>query len=340
MHLPRPFRRASAAATVPAPASGSVDQYTIAHRFNADHDYDYFCVSVRVDPNELWAEDWDGDLWVIPYSTDGADEITWGEFERSRLVAVPVEAAAGVQATELVSRTRQRVLASFTRPETRPDPTSRQTTAAAAATTPEEASSMTDEQRRTLAAAYGLNPDEATEDQIMQSAQAAADARQPEEEPEPTPEPEVTPEVEPELVTAAVQIRSTLGLPASASDDDVARAAEELRNGAAAGARVAREQETRDLDQAVDAAVSDGRIPPSARDSWRAAIDPGEQPDTAASARAQRERDALAALPANRVPVRERGANPSASQDKSSLNRALAASGIKTENKEEVIRRG
>lgn len=336
MDLLRPFRRVSAAATTPAPASGSVDTYTIAHRFNSDHDYDFFCVSVRVDPDELWAEDWDGDLWVIPYSTDGADDVTWGEFQRARLVAVPVEASTGVQANQLVGRTRQRVLATFTRPETRPTHT---TPAAAAASTQEEPTIM-DVDTSLLRRRLGLS-DDATEEQITEA--LATEPESPEAERTPGSEVPTGPE------TPTAEVVETPEPVAAAEDRTVTVDRdqwEQVQRDAQAGATAARAQQAAELDQLVDAAVRDGRIAPSSRDGWRQAIDPGDQPDAPATARAAAEQQRLSGLATNRVPVNERAAapDPQAHANSSSLRRALAAVGANREGRPsgqgEVIRRG
>lgn len=339
---------AAAAATAPAPTVASVDTYTIRHRFNFDwamhqdefteeDTYSWWATSIRVDPDEVWAEDYEGNLWVVPFSTDGADEVTFGTPERARLVAVPVAASAGVQANQLVGRARQRVLAvNLERPD-KPGRTPNPTTAAVPPDT-EGSTDMDDAVREALARAHGLDPAASVEDVNAAVLAAQAEPQAPETPEVEAPAAEVEHEAVPELAAAA----AALGLPATATAEEIAATATEIRRGSEAGATVARSLEVQALDQAADAAVADGRIFPSARDSWRSAMDPGENPTPETIARAAAERQALAALSPNRVPVRERGATPDANAaGGASLTRALSASGL-TRNRstnEEVTRR-
>jgi hypothetical protein len=357
MDLLRPFRGGwdgvAMMAPSPAPAIASVDANTVRWRFDWEWCFDpdngaegdtswWWARSVRVDPNEVIADDGEGHLWSVPFSTDGTDTITWGEPQRVAETFVPVAAAEGAMATEVVRRRRQRVAASFAeRPDksTRPD---QPNPAASAATTEQEESTVMDVDTTLLRRRLGL-PDDATEEQIQQAL-----AAEPPETEERVPGSEEEQPAEPtaetrELEPAAAAVRETLGLPASATDEQVAQAARELRDGARAGAQEARHRQTTELDGLVDAAVQDGRIAPSARGAWRQAIDPGESPSAAATARADQERAALAALPTNRVPVTARGAAPSTDKNSGSLGRALAASGLsrrEAPKEGEVIRRG
>ena len=78
----------------------------------------------------------------------------------------------------------------------------------------------------------------------------------------------------------------------------VDRAAYEQLQADAAAGRAARDQQTRERrDALVTAAVSDGRIAPSARDEWRKGLDENEERTSAL----------LALLPKNTVPVAEIG---------------------------------
>lgn len=200
-----------------------------------------------------------------------------------------------------------------------------------------------------LARLHGLDPETATEDQVNAAVLAAPPTPDPEapETPEAeVPDPEVPAVPEPVAASEAVTLRTTLGLPASATDAQVANAAAELRAGVQEGRTARRAQVASELDADVDKAVLDGRIAPSARDAWRSAIDAGDNPDAASTARATAERQRLAAMATGRVPVSERGSMPDpTAAPAASLNRALAAAGVHTNGRSgaaqrEVIRRG
>jgi hypothetical protein len=358
MDIMRPFRggwaSAAAAATAPPPANASVDVAVVRQRFNWEWCFDsdngveqdtswWWARSIRVDPSEIIADDDEGNLWLVPFTTDGADEVTFGEPVRVRETYVPVAASAGAQATAMVSRAGQRVVASnLERPE-KPGRTTAPTTAAVPPDN-EGSTTMDETVRVALARQHGLDPDTATEADVNAAVLAAAEQPEPEPQPEPDPAPAAVPApagevpgsegpqppTSPDLAAAA----AALGLPATATAEEIAATATEVRRGSEAGAAVARSLETQTLDQEVDAAVSDGRIYPSARTAWRTAIDPGENPTAETIARAAAERQSLAALATNRVPVRERGATPDPAQagDSNSLARALAASGLGNRN--------
>lgn len=148
---------------------------------------------------------------------------------------------------------------------------------------------MTEEQRRALAAGYGLDPDSATEADIMAAATAAAAARAEESPPEPTaPEPVTEPVAEPVAASAR-----TVEVSAAQHEQTQSRLA-------AAEARLAARDEAdarAHRDGLVAAAVSDGRIAPSERTEWRTDL------DTAPEATER----ILARLTPNRIPVQARG---------------------------------
>jgi hypothetical protein len=293
-------------------ARASVDVSTIRERFNfgwamdsdngAEQDtYWWWACSVRVDPAEVIADDGEGGLWSIPFSTDGADEVTFGTPVRVRETFVPVDASEGVAATEAVTRRRQTVLASELAKPEKPD---RDNPAASRPRTEDAMSPGID--IAALRSRTGMSeedlPDDATEEQINAALAAEPEAETPEDTPEETPG--ETPEAEvPE--------------PAAASERTVTvdRAQwERTQRDAEAGAAARRSQLSAELDTEADDAVRDGRITPASRADWRSAIDPGENPDAAATARATAEKTALKGLTAGRVPVDgEKGTQPSAS---------------------------
>lgn len=347
------FEGVWAAAAAPAPPAtvASVDVGTIRQRFNYDWAMDsdngveqdtywWWARSIRVDPSEVIADDDEGGIWSVPFTTDGTDTVTFGTPVRVAETYVPVQAGEGAAATAAVQRRRQRVAASAIE---RPSKPARPNTQAAAESAPaNERNPMDATVLQALARLHGLDPETATEDQVNAAVLAAGDT--PPALPE-APAPELVVETPaPELVAASESsdLRELLGLPASATADQVAAAARELRDNATAGATAARTALASELDSEVDAAITDGRIAPSARDAWRSAIDPTRNP--AAAAQAERER--LGAMATGRVPVSERGGVPNpAATAAPSLNRVLSGlastrnrrSGASTQ---EVIRRG
>jgi hypothetical protein len=290
-------------ASAPSPAA-SVDVNTIRQRFNYEWTMDpendaetdtywWWACSIRVDPSEVIADDDEGNLWSIPFTSDGADEVTFGVPVRVREAFLPVTASDGAAATALVSRRRQRVLASELAKPDKPDRDN------PAATRPEEVAAMSPGiDIAALRTRTGLSvedlPDGATEEQINEAL---------------TKEPE-TPEEPPEVETAEPEEETA----ASERTVTVDRTQwEETQRDAAAGAAARRSQISAELDSEADAAVRDGRITPASRPQWRTAIDPGENPDAAATARAEAEKTALKGLAAGRVPVDgHRGTQPSA----------------------------
>ncbi len=310
---------------VKAGARASVDVSIIAQRFNyewatdpengvEEDTYWWWACSVRVDPDEVIADDAEGNLWSIPFTTDGEDTVTFGTPVRVRETFVPVAAADGVAATAVVSRRSQRVLASQL---AKPEKPARDNPAAARPQQEEEPVPL---DIAALRSRLGLSdeqlPDDATEEQIN-----AALAVEPEttevENSEAEPETETT-----ETGTAASERTVTLDRSQY----------EQLTRNAEAGATARREQLSAALDVEADAAVKDGRITPASRAEWRAAIDPGENPDAAATARAEAEKTALASLTPGRVPVTgERGKQNGPSDGEESLMAATRSRlGIKT----------
>lgn len=284
--------------------SASVDVGTVRQRFNFEwamsepvdgvDTYWWWARSIRVDPNEVVADDGEGNLWSVPWSTDGEDAVTFGEPIRVRETFVPVTASGdGAAATAVVQRRRQRVLpggAALEKPE-KPD---RSNPAASAATTQEEPTMDVDTTllRRRLGLA-----DDATEEQITEAL-----STEPEEPAAGVPEEEVEQRVE----TAVAAARQEERQKASASADGTVvfdkQAAEQLQADAKAGREARDEQISSDRDRAVAAAVEDGRIPPARREHWRKALD--ADPEGAAAT--------LNGLDKGLIPVTQRGSAASA----------------------------
>jgi hypothetical protein len=301
--------------TVPGQPAASVSVDRICQVFNFEwatsepveglDTYWWWVRDVRVDPDEVIATDGEGGVFRVPYSTDGEHDVTFGEPVEVRETYVDVTGAAAA-ASAAQARHGQRVLANqLARPEkpARDNP-------AATRPRPEEGAMSPGIDIAALRSRTGLSetelPDDATEDQINTALQAtpAEPVAEPETEPEATPEtapvtePEATPESEPAAASRTVAVDRTQF--------------EQMQRDAAAGAAARREQLSAALDRDADDAVLDGRITPASRGEWRAAIDPGENPDAPALARAEAEKKALKGLTAGRVPVDgPRGGQPS-----------------------------
>jgi hypothetical protein len=153
---------------------------------------------------------------------------------------------------------------------------------------------MTDEQRRALAAGYGLDPETATEADIMAAATAAAEARQAETPPAPTPEPEAAPEPEPVPVAAS--------LPAGVvaiDADELAR----LRAGAQTASELAAERATAQRDSVIAAALAEGRFAPARREHYERAW----QADPEGTRHLLTASETDGGLAPNTIPVQARG---------------------------------
>lgn len=310
-----------------APAALSVSTEVVWQRFNfewamgendAEPDtYWWWARDIRLDPNEVIADDEMGNLWSVPFSTDGEDALTFGTPVRVRETFVPLAAS-------------QRLVASFARPIKPP----RQPAAAAGANAadarpdPEGVTTM-DESVREMLAGMGLDPAAASEEQI-QAATVLAQARaetpgDPPADPPPEPDPDAEPDDEPADEPAGDREPA----PASASSPltiAVDRAQwEETQREIELSRQERRGNECRQLDTAASAAVLDGRIAPSVREAWRTEIDPGDRPDAASLARAQAAQAALAALPAGRVPLDARATIPDPAGDTFPANEPLPA---------------
>jgi hypothetical protein len=321
-----------------APAALSVSTDVVWQRFNfdwamGDNDveedtYWWWVRDIRLDPDEVIADDERGNLWSVPFTTDGEDAITFGAPQRVRETFVPLAAS-------------QRLAASFARPNKPP----RQPAVNAAEGRPEPEGVSMDDAVRQVLAGQGIDPDTASEEQI-QAAQTLADATpapgtgepaggtQPPQPPPPAsegtnplapsgvpggqiPTPPAGPPApgappaggtaDPAATPPEGQPPATGQPPASASSSltvAVDRAQwEETQREIALSRQDRRAAECSRLDGDVSAAVLDGRIAPSVRDSWRAVIDPGDNPTPASLARAQAEQAALAALPPGRLPL-------------------------------------
>jgi hypothetical protein len=148
---------------------------------------------------------------------------------------------------------------------------------------------MTPEQIAALAAGYGLDPDTATEADIMAAAQAAADARAAEADSSET-------ENAPEPITA----RSAVPEGAVLIDaDELAR----LRAGAQTAEQLAAERARADRDTVLRAAMGEGRFAPARREHWERQWE--HDPDGTRQLLTASEADG--GLAPNTIPVKARG---------------------------------
>lgn len=288
------------------PAALSVSHSLIRQRFNfdwcmgendADEDtYWWWARDIRVDPMEVIADDEEGNLWSIPFTTDGEDTITFGTPVAVRETFVPIAAA--------------RVVASFTRPAkpARP-PVAAESTAAPARPEPEGVTM--DENVREVLVGMGLDPDAASEEQV-QAATVLAAAR-PDTPPEGEPDADADADAEPGAddvegePAPGGEPQGEAGTTTPVADPIAAAQSREFARLAAevATLRAERDQATAATtsarrDDLVTTALTTGRIPPSEREHYRGLLDIDET----------RAGELLAALPANRIPLEARAQVP------------------------------
>lgn len=304
---------------MPRNASASVDVSVVRERFNFDwamsdpvdglDTYWWWARSIRIDPDEVIADDGEGALWSIPFSTDGEDEVTFGTPIRVRETFVPVGSGDGAAATALVTRRRQQTVAAALERPNKPapgsgaqpaPPTGGRGSDGPSGQTGDAMPEITAEERRQR---LGL-PEDATDEQVQEALDAllpepTSDTTSTETQEETPPEPteEGDPTQEPTAATEVVTVSRTqweenqrqLAALAAAENERTERESREHRDGL------------------VAAAVSDGRIAPAERQTWR------EELDRAPEATER----LITSLEPNRIPVRERGhaADVDATQD-------------------------
>ncbi len=166
---------ASTSASAADGAALSVSHSTIRDRFNWDwavdrvgNDFDgdttyWWARDIRLDPDEIIGDDEQGNLWSVPFTTDGKDEITFGEPARVRQDFVPVAAA-----TMLV--------ASFSRPSkpSRKPAASAASPIAATGSPNTEGDEPMDKSVREFLVGQGHDPDTATSEQVTAAEQYVA----------------------------------------------------------------------------------------------------------------------------------------------------------------------
>lgn len=280
----------------------SVDVGTVRQRFNFDwamsepvdglDTYWWWARSIRIDPNEVIADDDEGNLWSVPFTTDGADTVTFDTPVRVRETFVPVTAGEGATATAVVQRRRQHAAegASALQRPSKPTSASHPSHPAATERHDHEEDQAMPIDLDALRTRLGL-PEDAGEEQINEALATEPEATISEEQ--------VTERVETAVAAAREEERQR----ASAASQDgrtvtLDREQWEATQADAQAGRTAREEQiSASRDQLVAAAVEDGRIGPASRQAWREALD----------ARPEAEAAALAGLEKGRIPVTERG---------------------------------
>lgn len=217
--------------------------------------YWWWARDIRVDPDEIIADDDEGGLFRIPFKTDGTSAVTFQTPVKviEQFTDHPVSAAKAATAPV-------RVLASFTRPTKRMDDKQ----VAASADDPDTKESNMDPKVHELLTAQGIDPDKATEEQIT-AATAEAEAA-PEADPTATddkPEPVVDDEPEPPSTDpiAAAEAKRYAKLEA---DNAALTARLDKRDSDETAAR---------RDSRIAAHVGTGRLSPADRDEYRALMD-------------------------------------------------------------------
>jgi hypothetical protein len=280
--------------TPPALASVSVDRIATAFIAWAEQEpgrYWWWPRDIRLDPDEVIADDGEGNTYRVPFTTDGELDVTFGDAVEVRETFVDVAAPAAAAAAAS-ARVQQRVLArGLPKPQkTNPNP------AASAATTQEDDPVTIDipALRSRLQLSEEQLPDDATEEQINAVLTTAPETP---EEPEAveTPEEPETPAEQPELAAAATA-DGTVVLDRATYD--------QLRRGAEDGVAARAEQLRQDREATVASAVKDGRIPPARRDHWVAQL--AADPEGASAT--------LAELAPGTIPVAARGTDTSPQQ--------------------------
>jgi hypothetical protein len=207
--------------------------------------YWWWARDVRVDPAEVIADDDEGGLWLVPFSTDGEDTVTFGEPQAVRQTYTPVAASAG-----------------FARPTKGPRST-------AATGRPEQEDSTMDDNVREFLVAQGIDPDTATEDQINAASVFSAPGIQPTAPEAQGDEPEVeVDDVEPAREQDPIAAAQAQAFETLSEEVRELRAREEQR---ATAASVARRDET------IRAALTAGRISPAERQHYRDLLDVDEE---------------------------------------------------------------
>lgn len=280
---------------MPVNTAASVDAVisTFFDDFAQGDRYWWWPVDVWVDPNQVVADDEEGHLFRVPFSTDADGNVEFAEPVRVMQEFRDLPAVAASMKGELAARF---TAASYVRPKDR----------VRAANQP-EGGKMTDEHRKQLAVKNGLAED-ATEEQItaklLENALAeptAADDPPAVEDPKPD-------EDEPVVEDNVIQ------LPVAAKLDPDAFA--QMQEDAKLGREAREEQVSARRAGKVAEAIQAGKIPPARQEHYLALMKSDEDGTTAF----------LAALTDGAIPVDERGKAPSEDGAESATHETIMAS--------------
>jgi hypothetical protein len=270
--------------------NASVDVTTVRQRFNYEwamsepvdglDTYWWWARSIRVDPNEVIADDDEGNLWSVSFTYDEpSDTVTFGQPVKVRETFIPVQTGDGAAAEAVVSRRRQTVLAAaLEKPVKDPKAASRPRPNEEVPTVALDIPAL----RSRLQLSEESLPDDATEEMINAALAAEAPAPEPEPVENVVPEPETEPAADRTVSVSAAQWKDT--------QDRLAKAEQDLQTRATAEATAHR-------DGLITAAKNDGRITPAEAADWRADLDKWPEATEAA----------LGRLQPGRVPTEERG---------------------------------
>lgn len=269
-----------------------------------DDRYWWWPRSVWTDPNELIADDDEGNLWRVPFSSDAGQNVTFSEPTQVKQTFVDARTGDRVAAVKRDSSPEQ-IFASRKdagRDKTRP-----------AASRPEGEDPMDAVVRELL----GLAEDATEEEVIAKLDELNGDRAEgaEEEAPHPTDEPKLeendeTPAEEPEPIAASAD-EVTVTVDKGVWEETQRQA----REGAAARSEQVNEARERLLDNAVKA----GKIAPSSKDAWR----------TKHQAAASATEAELEALPAGLIPTnREEVGVAATDADKATLETIRQFRGI------------
>lgn len=296
--------------------TASVDVTSVRDRFNfewatspdngvEEDTYWWWARSVRADPNEVIADDGEGNLWAVTFSYDEpSDTVTFGAPVRVREAFVPVQSGDGAAASALVSRRRQVVLAAALE---KPSKAPRSSTTAASRPLPDQEVAPMAIDVAALRSRLQLSeeqlPDDATEEQINTA--LSAEAEVPETPETPAPEAETpAPEAEPVPEPVAASVPDTVTVSRQVWEQTNKRLTDVE---ASERSRTQAETKTR-RDTLASEWVTQGRIAPSEHQHYRGMLDVDEAKTTTLAS----------ALEPGRIPVTERGSSASADDSSSS----------------------
>ena len=298
-------------------AATSVSAGVIRQRFNFDWAMDpdsafegadgemvdpywWWARDVRVDPMEVIADDDNGNCWSIPVTTDGADEVTFGEPVRVREDFVPIATSAGEQPS------------SFERPE-KPD---RSQTASG----PDEEETMADIDIARLRERTGLSEDDLPDDATAEQINEALAAEQ-EDPPAGDPPADDPPAGDPPADDPPADDPPADPPPESTSIDSQALA--DLQARASRGDEARTQQESDDRDEFIETAVKAGKFTRTVGTAYRAQLSQGGEVEAQV-------RTHIDGLAEKVVPLEEQGVVTTTANDDAEMALIMQGFGVKS----------